>query len=413
MSVAFVARQPIFDRRNRLVGYELLYRESLTATTAGVSRENGPDADALRMTGSTMVTSVLSIGLDSLTGGSPAWINFSRELLLHRDFELLDPHRCVIELLESVVCDDEAVAACRALREKGYTLALDDFEGRDDYAPLLELAQIVKLSVLDYSPEALTELVDRLQQRGLTLLAEKVEDRATYERCHALGFSYFQGFYFSRPEVVQRRELPVELTGVARLMNLTIDSRASDRELELAFRGDPALSLQLLRIVNAAVHGGRGVESILHALRLVGRAELHRWLALLLVKTAPAKSHVERELVLTAIERARFCEAIALGVGDRHGAPSLFLAGLLSSMAGALGVTVDEFLTRITVSDDVACAIRGVEGPLTPILALATAYAQGDWDAALPYAEALDVLFELPEWYAESGRWARSLLSRS
>ena len=274
MSVAFIARQPIFNRSSSLVGYELLYRPAPLAVAAGVA------ADSICMTGTTLISGMLAIGLDQLTGSARAWVNFPRELLLAHDFQLLDPDRCTIELLETVECDEQSIAACQALRDKGFTLALDDFASGDEYAPLLRLAQIVKLEVMGQPEDALRAIVAKLQPFGVQLLAEKIESKEEFAICQRLGFSLFQGYYFSRPEVVQRRDLPVEMQGVARLMHLLSDAGVHDREIEMEFQASPGLTLKLLRIVNAASVGGRDIASIGHAVRLIGRVTLHRWLAL-------------------------------------------------------------------------------------------------------------------------------------
>lgn len=401
-SVAFVARQPIFDRDRRLVGYELLYRANVEA------EDSAGDKDDAGMTGATLVNGVLGIGLDQLTGSMPAWVNFSRELLVNHDFEVLDPRRCIIELLESVDCDAQSVAACEALRAKGFTLALDDFAAGDDYDPIIKLAQVVKLNVLDVADDELATIVERFAQYNVRLLAEKVETRAVFESCRALGFSYFQGFHFSRPEVVERRELPVGMVRIATLMNLAIDLSISDREIERELRLDPGLGFKLLRIVNSAATGGRGIDSILHAIRLVGRSSLYRWLSLLFVGATPRASDVDRELVLLTLKRGRFCELIALESGNSGAAGSLFLAGLLSSFDTVLGVPMEALLKQVRVGDDVAAALMGQDGPYTPILSLATAYAAADWDRVIELGGAVGVVQALPRLYGEAGAWART-----
>jgi EAL and modified HD-GYP domain-containing signal transduction protein len=411
MSVAFVARQPIFDRESRLVGYELLYRATAYATDSGSDELGGFGSDALRMTGATLVTSVLGIGLDQLTGSTPAWVNFPRELLLNHDFEVLDPKRCIIELLETVPCDAESLAACAVLRERGFTLALDDFTGGEEYEPILKLAQIVKLSVEEMTDDELRMAVARLKPYRVKLLAEKVERKDRYLLCRQLGFTYFQGYYFSRPEILKRRELPVEMLGVSNLMKVVSDPSAPDREIEAAIRGDPGLSFKLLRIVNSAATGCRGIESILHAVQLVGRESLHRWLALLFVSATPKSSDVDHELVLTSLERGRFCEIIAERTGRESASASFFLVGLLSTFDNVLGVTMEELLRQVCVSPEVARALLREPGPYTECLSLVEAYVNGDWPSVVQSARPMGVLATLPSWYGESSSWARALMA--
>ena len=404
MSDVFVARQPIFDRENRLAGYELLYRPTYAAVAAG-------DGDAEQMTGSLMVDSLLGIGLTQLTGGGRAWVNFSREPLLRHDFDLLDPRHCVIELLETVPCDAETIEACRQLRARGYVIALDDFAGDvDEYAPILRLAQIVKIGVLDESEEQLRAGIARLAPFQMQLLAEKIEDKATYALCRSLGFSLFQGYYFSRPETVRRKDLPGQLAGIARLMQLTLDAESRDADIEREFRADPGLSLKLLKIVNSASSGYTGIESIHHALRLIGRSPLHRWLALLLAYSAPHGDGVSHELLFSAIECGRFCELLAQRADKHSTSGSLFLTGLLSRFDKILGMPLPEMLEQIHVSPDVEAALLHGSGLHAPFLELATNYSDGKWDEAIEQGSRMGLVDHLPSDYIEASAWARDLL---
>jgi EAL and modified HD-GYP domain-containing signal transduction protein len=406
VSDAFVARQPIFDRQHSLVGYELLYRPSLTAAGAGPT-------DDLKMTSVTLVNTVLAIGMEHTTDGQHAWVNFPRELLLEHDFNLLDPKRFTIEMLETVECDEETVAACAALKARGFALALDDFAAGDDYGPFLALADFVKIDVMMTPVEEIRRLVARLAPMNVKLLAEKVDSAAMYTLCRELGFALFQGYYFSKPEIVQRKDLPAEAIGIARLMNRLVDGKTHDRELEQEFRGDPGLSYKLLRIVNSAAAGGSGIESIQQAIRLVGRASLHRWLALMFASSTPRKTGVEAELVLSAVERARLCEMMAQRSGRSAAAASLFMTGLLSRFDAILGVPMCELLKSVKVAPEVEAALLREEGPYTPYLTLAASYASGDWVQAIELGSRMGLLDQMPQWTTEASAWARNILQRS
>lgn len=406
MSDAFVARQPIFDRQHALVGYELLYRPSLNAAVAGPT-------DDLKMTSVTLVNTVLAIGMEHITDGHRAWVNFPRELLLEHDFDLLDPTRFTIEMLETVACDEETIAACAALKERGFALALDDFAAGDEYAPFLALANVVKIDVMATPVEQIRALVCRLAPTKVQLLAEKVDNAAMYMLCRELGFALFQGYYFSKPEIVQRKDMPAEALGIARLMNRLVDGKTHDRELEQEFRADPALSYKLLRIVNSAAAGGSGIESIQQAIRLVGRAALHRWLALMFASSTPRKTGVEAELVLSAIERARLCEMMAQRSGRAAAAASLFMTGLLSRFDAILGVSMADLLKSVRVAPEVEAALLREEGPYTPYLTLASTYASGDWVQAIELGSRMGLLDQMPEWANEASAWARNVLQRA
>lgn len=404
MSDVFLARQPIFDKNLQLAGYELLYRSNAMATAAG-------GGDAMHMSSSTIVNSILAIGLDDLIGDAKAWVNFPLAMLLERNFDLLDPKRCVIELLETVPCDDETITATQELHALGYTIALDDFASGPEYAPLLELAHVIKLDVLGRGEQEIDAQIQTLGSYRAKLLAERIETASQFAMCRRLGFQLFQGYYFSRPEIVQRRDLSPALAAIAQLMNKVLDPRVSEKELERVFRQDPGLSLKLLKIVNTASMGGIGIESIAQAIRMVGRQVLHRWLALLMASSAPRANDMDKELITRALERARMCEQLGELSGHKAVGPALFLTGLLSTIDVVLGLPMAELLQQVKVSAEVEGALLHHEGPYTPYLQLATHWADGDWDQAMPLADLMGVLGEVSGLYRSSCEWAREVLA--
>lgn len=396
-----VARQPIFDLRGQTVAYELLYRrtgESLSAD--GTSRS--------QMSLDVVVQTFLEIGLPRITQGKLGFLNFSREMLLNRSYDLLDRDAVVIELLEDVEVDARVRAACERLVRRGYRLALDDFTGAGGHDALLPLAEIVKLDVLDRPFEEIRAVVQPLRRHGVRLLAERVESAEVRDACRAMGFELFQGFFFGRPEIVGKRGVPVEPTSLLQVMNRLQDEEVSDQEIELSFGRDPRLSYKLLRMVNAASRGTRGVESIQHAVRLLGRGTLHRWLALLLASSLAARSGMDAELVHSAVLRARMCELLAGVSGHGTAAGSLFLTGLFSRMDALLHASMDEVLSRVDLTETVREAVLYREGPYAEWLALIEAYEAGDWERLAELSAHLGVPpAELPGIYVESLSWAR------
>lgn len=397
----FVARQPIFDLRGHAVAYELLYRRSGASLAAdGTSRE--------QMSLDVIIQTFLEIGLERITEGKLGFLNFSREMLLNGSFELLDPGAVVIELLEDVEADPWVVAACERLVRQGYRLALDDFVPGAGHESLLPLAEIVKVDVLNRSFDDIRATVHALRKSGVRLLAERVETREVRDACRQMGFELFQGYFFSRPEIIERRAVPVELTSVMQLMNQLLDEQVTDQEIEVAFRRDPALSYKLLRMVNAASQGTRRVESILHAIRLLGRAPLHRWLALLLASSLAARSGMDSELVYSIVLRARLCELLAAASGNPTDAGRLFLTGLFSRMDALLRTSMEEVLSRVDLTEEVREALLRREGPFAEWLALTEAYERADWERMADLCESIGVSADdLPQIYLQSLSWAR------
>jgi c-di-GMP phosphodiesterase len=404
-SSRFVARQPIFDGRRKLVGYELLYRAHLGASTAA-----GGFSGA-QMSASTLVHGLLDIGLEALVGNVPAWVNCPRDMLVSGALEVLPTKGVVLEVLETVEPDAEVIAAVQSLAARGYTIALDDFVGGEDWEPLLKVAKIVKFDVLPFNAATLRPQLQRMRKYNVKILAERIEDQDVFNECTRMGFDFFQGYYFRKPEVVHRKTLPIAMARIAKLMTLVGNPRVGDHEIEAELRGDPGLSVKFLRIVNNASSGYTNVSSLRHAIQLAGRRTLHHWLAMLFVASVPVSSGVEHEGVLVALERGRFCELMALGQGKREQADPLFLVGLLARIDELLGLPMEEIVKQLGVTPDVGAALLGEPGPHTPFLTLAQAYEGGEWDRVATVANPLGMEHTLPVLYGEAGGWARKVLT--
>jgi EAL and modified HD-GYP domain-containing signal transduction protein len=399
MSSIYVARQPIFELGRGLYGYELLYR-----TNAAIDHAN---RDTGFMSADVIVSALLGIGLHTIAGNGVAFVNFSREQLLNESWRLFERKSVVIELLETIKCDAEVLAACTALVDEGYTLALDDYVYSDDSRPLLELASVIKVDILNRSREDLAHVANQLLPYKVRLLAERVETAAVRDMCADLGYELFQGYLFSRPETLTKTDVSAGHLAIMRLLNLIRDTRASDRSLEAAFQTDLALTYKLLRIVNAAAIGGRGITSIPHAMRLIGRDALHRWLSVLLVASVGRRGSVNQELALTAMTRARMCEQLGMRSNRRVDGGSAFIVGLLSLLDVILEMPMDAILAKLELSDDVDEALLHRTGPFAPSLGMVEAYERGDWESAQIFAKEAGIPNDLlPEVYIEAIQWA-------
>lgn len=402
----YIARQPIFDTGNRRVAYELLYRSSAHATNAGSISQDVMCSD-------TALHAVVSIGLDRLTGGALAFVNVTREHMVAELYKIFDPSTVVLELLETIDGEPDVVDACKRAVAEGYTLALDDYDGRASLDVLLPIVKIIKLDVLGKTSDELKTATDKLHGRGLTILAERVETGAMRAECAALGCTLFQGYVFSRPETMTGRAISVQQTTMLNIMGLLGDMTVSDNALEEAFRSHPSLSLALLRIVNSASFGARSVESIPHAIRLIGREALSRWLMVMLVASVAAQNPIVSEAVLQAMIRGRFCELVSVRSGSGDPA-ARFMVGLLSCIDVLLGQSMDRVLERLPVTADIQDALLHGVGPHADALALVRAYESGDWETvdALHHA-ASDIGLALAGMYGDASQWASERLHSS
>jgi EAL and modified HD-GYP domain-containing signal transduction protein len=401
----FVARQPIFDLEGEVNAYELLYRRTAQSRFADGS-------DATQMSRDVVIQSFLEVGLETITRGKAGFINFGRDMLVEGWYDLLNPETVVIELLEDVEVDEEVIGACQRLVDAGYRLALDDVVFGGPHEAVLRFASIVKVDVLNRDVGDLRSMTQPLIDRGLRLLAEKVETAEIHRECRGLGFELFQGYFYSRPEIVANRGVSVDQTAMIQLMNLLGSDEATDHEVEQAFRRDVSLSYKLLRMLSTAAHGGRGVESIRYAIRLLGRATLQRWLSLLLASSFGAGGGTDVELVHMAVLRARFCELLGVQAGRHASADALFLVGLFSLMDALLRAPMETVLARVDLIEPVRTALLDRKGSLAPFLELVEAYESGDWDHVAESAPRVGLSApDVPQVYLEAVAWTRELLA--
>jgi c-di-GMP-related signal transduction protein len=363
----YVARQPILALDERVYGYELLFRDGVE------DYFRNPDSEAASR--GTLDTSLL-MGLDVLCDGRRAFINCTRDVLLKDYITLLAPQQAAIEILETVPVDDLVVAACQRLKEAGYVIALDDFAVNDPRESLTSVADIIKVDVRTTSPEDCAAMVKRYTPKRCQMLAEKVETQEEFAVAKKAGFSYFQGYFFRRPELMQAREIPASRVNYLRLLQALSRPELEPRELEDAIKGEASLCYRLLRYLNSAAFGFRTeIKSIRHALAILGEREVRRWLRL--VATLSAGQNKPSDLVLSALVRARFCELLAPQV--KHGESDLFLVGLLSLMDAILELPMGVVLEGISVDSETKSVLLGQPGLLSPVYQLMLAQEAGNW----------------------------------
>jgi EAL and modified HD-GYP domain-containing signal transduction protein len=342
-----------------------------------------------------------------------AHVNFSRQLLLDGVYRMLSPEQVVVELVKNVEPDEPVIAACVELAQAGFTLALDGFEYHPGMDPLLAIAGIVKVDVLDRTPEELAEIVARLRPFPVRLLAERVETMAVKEACQSLGFELFQGYFFSRPELVAHRELAASPVTIMQLLTLLRNDNSSDVEIEKAFQGNGSLTVKLLRAVNSAAVGGRGIESIRQAVRLLGRSELNRWLSLMLATSGSRRSAIDDELMHIVMRRARMCETVAIAAGDRR-ADAYFIVGLFSMLDAIMRAPMADILREVDLSREVNEALLERSGPYAPVLLVVEAFERGEWDAVRDLTSRLAIEQNaVAEAYTDAIAWSTARIKAS
>lgn len=399
MNHTYLARQAVFDARQRVAAYELLYR-------GGPENVFPAGIDGTFASNRLMHDSMNLFGLDSLGGGKKLLINVTREVLLSGLVRAMPPELVGVELLETVEPDGAVVAACRALKDDGYTLALDDFSMRPGYEPLVRLADIIKVDFRATQSEAERSAAAELAHRhGAQLLAEKIETRDEFAEAHRLGYTLYQGYFFARPEVNCARELPAFKLNYVRLFQVANSHRIDLGEVEQLIKRELSLSVKLLRYLNSAAFGLRGrVSSLRHAVVLLGEVRFRRWVSLLAV--AGLGDGGPEELVTTSLVRARFAEEIARAAGLDALSEDAFLSGLLSCVDALLGCPLREALESLAVFGSVGQALLERRGPVAELYQLVLTYERGDWDAVGPLARRLSLNeFTLSAAYKSALAW--------
>lgn len=369
----FIGRQPILDRGQELFAYELLFRSGRQKNSANV-------VDDLQASASVISHAFADLGVEQALGPYKGFINCDASLLLSDLLEALPSDKIVLEVLETVEVTREIVDRCRSLKELGYTLALDDFVNfQDKFRPLLDLVDIVKVDLLPLDAAGLAASTRTLRQWPLELLAEKVDSRELADTCHALGYSYFQGYYFAKPTIIAGKKLGHSQLSLMRLLGLVLED-AETPQLEAVLKAEPGLTINLMRLTNSAASGVRvKVASIRHAITVLGRRQLQRWLQLLLY-TSPSGKPVVSPLLQLAASRGRLMELLAgrlhPGRGDLE--DMSFMTGIMSLMPTLMSVSLDEILRGIEIPGSVREALEAHAGELGVMLKLTEALEAGD-----------------------------------
>lgn len=366
---AYLARQPIVDAQHQLVAYELLFRDTAHATSARIVDAAAAGIDVISNT-------LCNMGTDWLLKGKLAFINMDASMLMGDFSSLLPPDKVVLEVLETVEVSAEILDRLKAYKQAGFRIALDDYVHTPERADLLPLADYVKLDVLAHGADSIIGTVKAARQQGIKLLAEKVEKREQFEQYKKLGFQYFQGYYFARPENLATKVVNPSQAAVLQLMD-KVRQEADIKHIEEGFKRDVALTFKLLRYINSAAFGlSCEIQSIRHAVSILGYRPLYKWLTLLLATASP--SPMAPVLTRTAVTRGRLCELLGAYHLPKAEQDNLFITGVFSMLDALLETPMAQIMERLTLPDSVADALLHRTGIYGPILELIEACESAD-----------------------------------
>lgn len=392
----YIGRQPIYDERLKVVAYELLFRSGETNSASVV------DGDSA--TTNVLLNAITEVGIEQLVGPHRAFINLTHNHILQMAEEPFHEikDRLVLEVLEDIKADPAVVTAITSLAKKGFIIALDDFIYDESLQPLVDIADIIKIDLMALSREELNQQVKILSDGKRKLLAEKIETEEEFEHCKALGFHYFQGYFFSKPQIITGQKLPPNKLAAMELLAKLQDNDSSIDELATIVSHDITMSVRVLRYLNSAQFGlGKEIESIHKAIVMLGRNTIRNLANLVAMSKVEGKPH---ELIVTSMVRARMAENIATRISSDKDVS--FTTGLLSIIDSLMNQEMKALTDNLPLPANIKTALLRHEGELGEILKCVLSYENGDWDNAtyadLSVDEIRDSYLEAIEWSAKS-----------
>lgn len=399
-----IACQPIFNRNLNVYGYELLYRKNEDSVSYDA-------ADGNRATRDVIATAFTDIGIEEITGGRKAFINFTSDLILDEVPNMLSNKVLVVELLEEVRSSEPIINACRKLKQKGYILALDDFVYSEENKGLIELVDIIKIDFQSMGETGVRDTLNKLRRHPRKIiLAEKIETQKEFELALSLGFSLFQGYFFSKPILKSGRRADTRILSRMQLLNEIAKPELDFHKLADIIRKDVVMSYRLLKIVNSAYYGLRySINNILHALVMLGVNESRKWISLILLSDVSGSK--PDELIRMAFIRGMFMEKIALHLKKRKNKDDYFMSGLFSLAGSIFDVSLDIVLSEINLTPEITAPLLTGVGEVADFIKVVLCLETAEWDNAVEIAGKYGIPHDqLHDIYFESIKSANELL---
>jgi EAL and modified HD-GYP domain-containing signal transduction protein len=369
------ARQPIYDRNLRVIGYELLYRSV-------IDLNENLEADGDIATASVLIGAFLNCGIENITNRKLGFINFADNLLKSDIIKLLPNKHLVIEILETIDPSDEILDICGQLKKLGFTIALDDFVHNESTEKLVKYAKILKMDFLTSTNRQLHEIVQKYKKKGKKFLAEKIETREQFDKAKAYGYDYFQGYYFSKPVLIHRKVLMPLQSNALQVLGLLQDDDCDVRKVAQILNYDPGMTHKLFMLANSVAYGGRHrIRNISHALMRVGLKELRTWILFILMHGM----HQDKadELIRQSIIRARIAEDICATKNLDADTSCFSLLGLFSLLDAIMDVPFRTIFLSVKIPEHIEAALLNPGDDIYGcVVQLLSAYDRGDWAAA-------------------------------
>lgn len=400
----YVGRQPIFDMYEQIVGYELLYRNK---------QENRfPNVDSDLATVNVLVNSFLSIGIDKVSQGKPAFVNFSGNLLMSSVFDYIDPSKVIIEILEDVKLTNEIVTRIKELNQRGFKMALDDFILTENLAEHEDVFNYIDYIKIDFLVTPLLQRMEieneiRTKYPHIKFLAEKVETRNQFEVAKHSGYVLFQGYFFEQPQVLSTTDVPPNVIQYLQILSLLREEEPDINLLAENIERDISLTYKLLQLIDSNKRSKSKVRSIKQAILLLGLTELRKWMYLLAMKEARIERENDKtkEIMFSSLFRAKICEKFAKYKYEENHA-EYFLIGLFSLIDAILDRPLQKILQQLPFTEEIVETISGSNTHMTPYLDLSIALNKAEWSKVEKIADELEIPYDIVmQYYEEVNEW--------
>ena len=394
----YTARQAILNRKKNVVAYELLFRDGMSNAF--------PQIDSYAATAKLLLDSQFNQGLDKLTSGKPALINYPEKAIIDQIPTLLPNDKTMIEILECVQPNSYVQEACRQMFHKGYKLVLDDFEYCNSWEPILSMVRMIKFDLRQNSFEEIKQWLPKLEKyKKLKLLAEKIETEEEFETAKDLGFHFFQGYFFCKPKVIEQNDVDNNQSVLIAMYKEVLKKHIDYNKLSSFFERDTGLAYKLLKFINSGIFPVRDpITSLKQALIYIGEENVKKFVTLII--TAHFCQNKPEELTQMSIIRARFCELVAQKVLPAR-ADEAFIMGLFSLLDAMFDTPMEVLVPQLPITEESRDALMEKDNAMLHVLLVVRAYESASWSqmrrACAKFSIAQDIL---PDIYTDAIRWA-------
>ncbi|WGS61296.1 EAL and HDOD domain-containing protein [Vibrio lentus] len=405
MTATYVARQPILNRKKNTLGYELLFRD-------GERNAYPAHIESNRATYRLIVENFLSVGLNPSIPSSRCFINFPYQSLIRRLPLSLPKDKVVVEILETCQPTDELLEAVKELHQAGYMIALDDFTSTPEWERFLKYTHIVKLDIMQMGLDEACELVRKHEGKKFSFLAERVETEQEFQQAKEAGFRFFQGYFFSKPEIVKTKYISPEQVIAMELFQEVCKANVDFKRVENIVAKDVALSYKLLRFVNSmSPRLEVTISSFRQALVYLGQEKLKMFVSLAVASYVSDKK--PKELYSLSLQRAQFCQRMSRYQPFSGHAEQAFMIGLFSSLDALLDLSLENLVEQLPLSKTIKVALLRREGPYGTLLALEESFEHADWQQIDKHCAQLGLNVEqVKTELTEAQRWSHNVTNQ-